>query len=76
MAALFVDEEQGLVGQAYSCQHVRFISFGMMTSLLIKRCSIRFAPPLVISEEDVRKAVKIIGESLEELDTVSHFMFL
>jgi hypothetical protein len=33
--------------------------------------SIRFAPPLVISEEDVRKAVKIIGESLEEFDTVS-----
>ncbi|KAL1406864.1 ornithine aminotransferase [Vanrija albida] len=31
---------------------------------------IRFAPPLVISEEDVRKAVKIIGESLEELDTL------
>lgn len=48
----------------------------MVTNLLIKRCSIRFAPPLVISEEDVRKAVKIIGESLEELDTVSHFMFL
>lgn len=35
-------------------------------------CSIRFAPPLVISEEDIRKAVKIIGESLEELDVVSH----
>lgn len=35
--------------------------------------SIRFAPPLVISEEDVRKAVRIIGESLEELDTVSWF---
>ncbi|WVQ73959.1 ornithine-oxo-acid transaminase [Cryptococcus sp. DSM 104548] len=31
---------------------------------------IRFAPPLVISEEDVRKAVKIIGESLAELDTI------
>jgi hypothetical protein len=26
----------------------------------------------VISEEDIRKAVKIIGESLEELDVVSH----
>jgi ornithine--oxo-acid transaminase len=32
--------------------------------------SIRFAPPLVISEEDVRKAVRIIGESLDELDKV------
>lgn len=33
--------------------------------------SIRFAPPLVISEEDVRKAIRIIGESLQEWDTVS-----
>ncbi|ORY32911.1 putative ornithine-oxo-acid transaminase [Naematelia encephala] len=33
---------------------------------------IRFAPPLVISEEDVRKAVRIIGESLSELDTLEH----
>lgn len=32
--------------------------------------SIRFAPPLVISEEDLRKAIKIIGESLAELDEV------
>ncbi|KAK7447107.1 ornithine aminotransferase [Stygiomarasmius scandens] len=29
---------------------------------------IRFAPPLVISEEDLMKAVKIIGECLEDLD--------
>jgi hypothetical protein len=26
----------------------------------------------VISEEDIRKAVRIIGESLEELDVVSY----
>jgi 4-aminobutyrate aminotransferase-like enzyme len=32
--------------------------------------SIRFAPPLVISEEDLMKAVRIIGECLEDLDTV------
>ncbi|WVN88592.1 ornithine-oxo-acid transaminase [Cryptococcus depauperatus CBS 7841] len=31
---------------------------------------IRFAPPLVISEEDIRRAVEIIGESLAELDTI------
>ncbi|KAI0750369.1 ornithine aminotransferase [Irpex lacteus] len=31
---------------------------------------IRFAPPLVISEEDLLKAVRIIGESLEDLDKV------
>ncbi|KAG5637706.1 ornithine aminotransferase [Sphagnurus paluster] len=29
---------------------------------------VRFAPPLVISEEDLRKAVKIIGECLVDLD--------
>ncbi|PBK85660.1 ornithine aminotransferase [Armillaria gallica] len=31
---------------------------------------IRFAPPLVISEEDLLKAVRIIGECLEDLDKV------
>lgn len=31
---------------------------------------IRFAPPLVISEEDLRKAIGIIAESLQELDTL------
>ncbi|WVQ99514.1 ornithine-oxo-acid transaminase [Kwoniella sp. CBS 9459] len=31
---------------------------------------IRFAPPLVISEEDVYKATRIIKESLEEFDTI------
>jgi len=29
---------------------------------------VRFAPPLVISEEDLMKAVKIIGQSLADLD--------
>ncbi|KAK0440063.1 putative ornithine aminotransferase [Armillaria borealis] len=31
---------------------------------------IRFAPPLVISEEDLLKAVRIIGKCLEDLDKV------
>jgi len=31
--------------------------------------TIRLAPPLVISEEDILKAVKIIDESLQELET-------
>ncbi|GJE88985.1 aspartate aminotransferase family protein [Phanerochaete sordida] len=31
---------------------------------------IRFAPPLVISEEELMKAVKIIAECLEDLDTL------
>jgi len=32
--------------------------------------SIRFAPPLVISEEDLADAVKILGECLEDLDEI------
>ncbi|KXN92538.1 Ornithine aminotransferase car2 [Leucoagaricus sp. SymC.cos] len=31
---------------------------------------IRFAPPLVIDEEDLKKAVRIIGECLNDLDVV------
>lgn len=30
----------------------------------------RFAPPLVIEEEDLRRAIRIIGECLEDLDNV------
>jgi ornithine--oxo-acid transaminase len=30
---------------------------------------IRFAPPLVITEEELRGAVKVIGEALAELPT-------
>ncbi|KAL4077515.1 ornithine-oxo-acid aminotransferase [Scleroderma citrinum] len=32
---------------------------------------VRFAPPLVISEEDLRKAINVIAECLEDLDKVS-----
>jgi hypothetical protein len=32
--------------------------------------SIRFAPPLVIEESDLRKAIQVIKESLEEIDVV------
>ncbi|CED82583.1 ornithine aminotransferase [Phaffia rhodozyma] len=31
---------------------------------------IRFAPPLVIAEEDLRKAIQIIKESLQEIDEI------
>jgi acetylornithine/succinyldiaminopimelate/putrescine aminotransferase len=33
--------------------------------------SIRFAPPLVISEEDLDKAIKILAHALNDLDKVS-----
>ena len=35
-------------------------------------CSIRFAPPLVITEEELMKAVKIIAEALKDLDKVGY----
>ena len=42
--------------------------------------SIRFSPPLVISDEEMHKAIKIIGACLNDLDKVrpvslSHFTF-
>lgn len=33
---------------------------------------IRFAPPLVISEAELRKALSIIGEALKELPNAEH----
>lgn len=43
--------------------------------ILLHFTSIRFAPPLVISEEDLMKAVKIIGECLRDLDLVRMLMW-
>jgi acetylornithine/succinyldiaminopimelate/putrescine aminotransferase len=63
--------------QAYSRQHVRvLLIFALdgndtLISLVSIPHSIRFAPPLVIEEADLRKAVRIIKESLEEIDVVS-----
>jgi len=31
---------------------------------------VRFAPPLVIEEEDLRRAIKVIGECLQDLDNL------
>ncbi|KAG8892110.1 hypothetical protein FRB99_002944, partial [Tulasnella sp. 403] len=36
---------------------------------------IRFAPPLVISEEDLDKAIRIIEGALRDLDTVDVIPF-
>lgn len=38
--------------------------------LIFDGCSVRFAPPLVIKEEDLRRAIKVIGECLQDLDNV------
>ena len=64
-----VDEVEGAAREADAREHVS----GQRRMRAMSQCangSIRFAPPLVISEEDVRKAVKIIAESLEEFDTI------
>jgi 4-aminobutyrate aminotransferase-like enzyme len=80
---VFAHEEQRALGEANACQHVsdaarvgRVVNdrasgpgFGLSDVANASR-SIRFAPPLVISEEDLRRAIKIIGESLAELDEV------
>jgi len=43
----------------------------LIVGVVFSRRSIRFAPPLVIEEEDLLKAIKLIEESLVEIDTVS-----
>lgn len=79
MAVLSPAEEPGGVGEADACQYVRF-RFSL-TCVFVGRlivcmyaCSVRFAPPLVIAEEDLLRAVKIIGECLTDLDEVGSFL--
>jgi len=68
MAVLSSVEKQGGVGEANTCEYVCCsLSF---LSLLTCLVSVRFAPPLVIKEEDLAKAVTIIGECLADLDEV------
>lgn len=38
--------------------------------------SIRFAPPLVISEEDLDRAIMVIEKSLNDLDKVCYGLLL
>ena len=40
------------------------------TGLTDFSCRIRFAPPLVIEESDLQNAIKIIEQSLQDLDEV------
>lgn len=69
MAVLFVAEESRSAGEAHACQYVSL--FCSLRSVGVEVVgSVRFAPPLVISEEDLKRAVKIIGECLADLDNV------
>jgi ornithine--oxo-acid transaminase len=51
-----------------TCEFVLSLFYGCLIKLASPLSSIRFAPPLVISEEELAEAVKIIGECLVDLD--------
>ena len=54
-----------------TCSFYSRLSFlWIVDDSLILWFSIRFAPPLVISEEDLKKALKVIAECLDDLDKV------
>ena len=73
MAVLSAFEEQGRFGEADARQHVcPFALLFAFSNRSFALCSsVRFAPPLVITEEDLKEAVKIIGECLLDFDQVS-----
>lgn len=73
MAALPAVKEQRGVGKAHPYQHVSywfrcFVTYKTNELRFFFLARIRFAPPLVISEEDLAHAVKVIGECLIDLD--------
>jgi hypothetical protein len=71
MAILLATEEPRGSGEANPLQHVRNLMVSRSIDCNFLRCSVRFAPPLVILEEDLRKAIAIIGQCLTDLDQVS-----
>lgn len=83
MAVLPVAEEPRVVGKANARERVGlpfFFSFqprGVLIVFILDiasdfRYSVRLAPPLVISEEDLAKAVRIIGECLVDIDELEN----
>ena len=73
MAVLFAFEEPRRFGETYAREFVCCCSFLLFVDSDRFFClySVRFAPPLVISDEDMKEAVKIIGECLVDFDQVS-----
>jgi hypothetical protein len=73
VAILLAPEEPGRSCEADSLQYVRHLLFplSICCNFLLFWYSVRFAPPLVILEEDLRKAIDIIGQCLTDLDLVS-----
>ena len=76
MAVLFAFEEQRRFGEADARQYVCVPLLCCLQILIFffffaSFSSVRFAPPLVISEEEMKEAVKTIGECLVDFDQVS-----
>lgn len=76
MAVLSVVEESGRAGETHACQYVRSQVNVFVSCKYSCYNSIRLAPPLVISEEDLMKAVDIIRQSLEDLDKVGKSLLM
>ena len=79
VAALSTSKEQRRAREAHTCEHVSSLPSFPPKYMRLLSCSyfsIRFAPPLVISEEDMLKAVDIIGECLRDLDKVCAPLFV
>ncbi|KAI6003282.1 pyridoxal phosphate-dependent transferase [Pisolithus orientalis] len=65
--AVVIDEEKSIKGRSAWQFCLLLKSRGVLAKPTHVNI-IRFAPPLVISEEDLRKAIKVIAECLEDLD--------
>ena len=73
VAVLFAVEESGRAGEADARQHVGDRVLCLMMMMLMCRGSIRFAPPLVISEEELETAMGRIEQCLDDFDKVGGY---
>ena len=75
MGSLHVDEDQGIAGMFDSFTFIRFLHTGTdwlwIQAKPTHQNIIRLAPPLVITEEEIKSALDIIKQSLVELPTLS-----
>ena len=72
MAALPFAEESGRACQTDAREHVSaaFLFKNKEETDELECYSIRFSPPLVISEEDLQRGIEIIKQALNDLDEV------
>ena len=80
MAALSLAQESRRAYQTDSREHVSYACVlknqGRKHTDELEYCSIRFMPPLVISEEDLQKSIEIIKQALVDFDEVCIFISL